>query len=170
MFYPRTGGDKNSREEKHSEIMLPQLPHEDTIRMDSNPSYALYIGQGINVDVQPNPSYDVNKPKRHTIEPEDQYDYAQSTELNKYPSQNCREDYISMESNPSYGITSNSNMGRDVIVEPNPSYGVAKSLGMTDINTALGSDNTITPNTTSGSVTKSSPQVTHEYDNDDDYI
>ena len=48
-----TGGtistEKKMKEECYSEIMLPQLHHEDTIKMDSNPSYGSYTGKGSNI-------------------------------------------------------------------------------------------------------------------------
>jgi len=74
---------------KYSEITLPQLHNEDAIKMDSNPSYGSYTGQGSNVVMQPNPSYGVNKPNSKITE--NQYDYVQ---LTKQPSHDDREDYF----------------------------------------------------------------------------
>jgi len=128
--------EKKTKEEKYSEILLPQLHHENSIKMDSNPSYG--TGKGSDIAIQPNPSYGVNKPNDKITE--DQYDYVQPTEITKHND-------VKMESNPSYGVTrgkGNNNMGCDVTVEPNPSYEVAK--------TTSGSDVMITPNPACGSV------------------
>ncbi|XP_065900139.1 uncharacterized protein [Dysidea avara] len=120
--------EKKQKEEQYSEIMLSQLHRDDTIKMDSNPSYGSYTGQGSNIAIQPNPSYGVNK--RNNKITEDQYDYARPTELTKHPSHDDRKDDVNMESNPSYGIIrgeGNNNMGCDVTIEP-PSYGVATRM------------------------------------------
>jgi len=142
--------EKKVTEENYSEIILTQLYHEDTIKMDSNPSYGSYTGQGSNVTIKPNPYYGVNKPNNKITE--DQYDYAVG--IIKHPSHDDREDNVNMESNPSYGVTrgeGNSNMGCDITIEPNPSYGVATRMG-TNTKTTSGSDVTITPNPAYGSV------------------
>jgi len=134
--------EKKTKEEQYSEIFLPQLHPENSIKMDSNPSYG--TGQGSNIGIQPNPSYGVNKPNNKITE--DQYDYVQPTETTKHPSRDDREDDVKMESNPSYGVTreSNSNVGCDVTIQPNPSYGVAKTTSSSDV--------TLTPNPAYGSV------------------
>jgi len=122
-------------------ITLPPLHHDDTIKMDSNPSYE---SQGSNITLQHDPSYGVNKLNRKL--PEYEHDYAQPTEFTKHPSQNNRGDDINMESNPSYGVTrrgGNSYMGYDVTIAPNPSYGVARNMG-TNIKTTPGSNVTTT--------------------------
>ncbi|XP_065896410.1 P-selectin-like [Dysidea avara] len=160
------GGDKKTKEEQYSEIVLLQLHREDTIRMN-NPSYELYTSS--DVAIQPNPSYGVNKPNSKIAE--DQYEYVQpmATEFTKHPSQHNREDDVNMESNPSYGVIKgegNSNMGCDVIIKPNPSYEVAKRMG-TNTKTTPGSDVAIAPNP---AYDKSKPQIADYYDDDDDYI
>ena len=141
--------EKKQREEQYSEIMLPQLHRDDTIKMDSNPSYGSYTGQGSNIAIRPNPSYGVNKQNNKISE--DQYDYARPTELTKHPSCDDREGDVNMESNPSYGVIRGEGMGYDVTIEPNPSYGVATRMG-TSTKTTPGSDVTITPNPAYGSV------------------
>ena len=99
--------------------MICQLHRDDTIKMDSNPAYESYTG------LQPNPSYDVNKPSRNTAD--DQYDYAQPTQLTEH---HDREGNVSIQSNPSYGVIrgEGNNIGDDVTVNPNPSYGVATRM------------------------------------------
>ena len=148
MFYVHLLSGKakfTDRTEKYSEIILPQLHHEDTIKMDSNPSYGSYTRQGSNVVMRPNPSYGVNKPNNKITK--DQYDYVQPTELTKHSSHDDREDDVKMESNPSYGVIrgEGGNMGRDVVIEPNPSYGVTTRIGA-NTKTTPGSDVTITSN------------------------
>jgi len=141
------------------------LHRKDTIRID-NPSYSLYTGQGSNDILQPNPSYDVNKPNSTTTE--DQYEYVHPIEFNKSPSHHDREDDINMESNPSYGMLrgeDNSNTGYNVIIEPNPSYKVVTRIG-TNTKITPDSDVVTTPNMVY--VSKSNPHITDQ--NDDDYI
>ena len=148
-----TGGtistEKKVKEEHHSEITLPELYHEDFIKMDSNPSYESYTGKGSNIATQLSPSYS-DKLSNKIIE--DQYDYAQPTELIKRSSHDGEDD-VNMESNPSYGLIrgeGNSSKGHDVAIEPNPSYGVTTRMGP-NTKTTPGSDVTITPNPAYGS-------------------
>jgi len=148
--------------------MLPQLHREDSIKMDSNPSYELYTGQGSDDVLQPNPSYDVNKASSKTIE--DHYEDVQTNEFKKNLSHhNSREDNINMESNPSYGELGSSNMDYDVIIEPNPSYQDPTRMETND-DTIPGCDVAITPNP--AYVAKPNPQIIdqNDSDDDDDYI
>ena len=106
--------------------MLPHLHCEDTIKMDSNPSYESYhMGQGTKANLQPNPSYGVNKTDSEIND--DQYDYVQSTEFAKH----CdRGDDVKMETNPSYGVVKgegNITMGHGVI-DRNPSYEISRRM------------------------------------------
>jgi len=97
-------------EEKCSEIVLPQI--EDSI---SNPLYETYKGQGSNIAIQSNPSYNMNKPNREIAE--NQYEYMQTTEFTKR----------------SYGVTTRmgnntkTTSGSNVTIIPNPAYDVVKA-------------------------------------------
>ena len=125
MLTCTTGGvsstEKKVKDEEYSEIMLPQLHRDDTIKMDSNPSYGSYTGQAPNISVQPNPSYGVNKPNDKITE--DQYNYARPTEITN----------IAMEPNPSYGVATRMGTntktapGSGVTISPNPAYTSVKA-------------------------------------------
>ena len=122
--------EKKQKEEQYSEIMLSQLHRDDSIKMDSNPSYGSYTGQGSNIAIQPNPSYGVNKLNSKITE--DQYDYARPTELTKHPLRDDRED-VTIEPNPLYGVATGmgtntkTTPGSDVTITPNPAYGYVKA-------------------------------------------
>ncbi|XP_065906958.1 uncharacterized protein [Dysidea avara] len=113
--------EKKVKEEEYSEIVLPQLRRDDPIKMDSNPSYGSYTGQGTNIAVQPNPSYGVNKPNDKITE--DYYDYARPTEITN----------VAIEPNPSYevatrmGTNTKTTPGSGVIISPNPAYTSVKA-------------------------------------------
>ena len=109
------------KEEEYSEIVLPQLRRDDPIKMNSNPSYGSYTGQGTNIAVQPNPSYGVNKPNNKITE--DRYDYARPTEITN----------VAIEPNPSYGVATRmgtntkTTPGSGVTISPNPAYTSVKA-------------------------------------------
>lgn len=104
-----TGGEssteKNTEETLYSE---PQLRCD--VRMDSNASFGLYTGEGSNVVVLSNPSYDVHKP--NTEIDENQYELIDDT----------------VEPNPSYGAAigmktkTKSTPDSNVTVIPNLAY------------------------------------------------
>ena len=157
-----TAGGKSTKEEQYSEIVLPHLRREDTIKMDSNPSY--HMGQGTKVDLQPNPSYGVNKSGSKIND--DEYDYVQSTEFAKH---HDRGDDVNMETNPSCRVVKgegNITMGHDVIIEPNPSYEISRGM-ITDTKATPDSDVIITPCPAYDGVTE---PATNECDDDNDYI
>ncbi|XP_065900911.1 uncharacterized protein [Dysidea avara] len=141
--------EKNTKEEHYSEIVLPQLHRDDTIKMDSNPSYGSYTGQGSNIAIESNQSYGSKKPNRNVTK--DQYDYARPTEFTNHPSHHDRENHVYMEP---YGVIrgeGNSNMGCDITMESNPSYGVVTRME-TNTKTTPGSDVTITTKPAYGNV------------------
>ena len=130
--FPTT--ENKAKEEHYSEIVLPQLDSDGTIKMDSNPSYGSYTEPGSTI------SYGVNKAAKKQTE--DQHVYDQPA---MHPAQ--EEHYTYMESNQSHGVIrgeSNHKTDFDVIMESNPSYAVAKRM---EINPkiALGSDAPINP-------------------------
>ena len=109
------------KEEEYSKIVLPQLRRDDPIKMDSNPSYGSYTGQGTNISVQPKPSYGVNKSNDKITE--DQYDYGRPTEITN----------VAIEPNPSYevatrmGTNTKTTPGSGVTISPNPAYTSVKA-------------------------------------------
>jgi len=103
-----TSIEKKVREEHiYSE---PQLHHDDTIKMDANPSYgSSYTGQCSNIAIQPNPSYDVSK-----LNSEDKYEFSD----------------VNFEPNPSYDVATRMGTNAkssDVTIIPNPAYGSGKT-------------------------------------------
>jgi len=118
--------ENNTKEEEHyySEIVLSQIHRDDTIKMDSTLSYESYTGQGCNVAVEPKP-YGMTKPNRKITE--NQYDYARPTDLTEHVHQlhHDRENYVHMESNPSYGVATR--MGTKATPGSDPAHGCVKA-------------------------------------------
>ena len=132
ISFPAT--ENKAKEEHYSEIVLPQLHSDGTIKMDSNPSYGSYTEPGSTI------SYGVNKAAKKQTE--DQHVYDQPA---MHPAQ--EEHYTYMESNQSHEAIrgeNNHKAGFDVIMESNPSYAVAKRM-KTNPKIALGSDAPINP-------------------------
>jgi len=128
LFLPYVENTQNStKEEEHyySEIFLSQTHCDDTIKMDSNPSYESYTGQGSNVAVESNLSNGVTKTNQKTTE--SQYDYPRPTDLTKHMHQSHydRESYVHMESNPSYGVATR--MGTKATPGSDPVHGCVET-------------------------------------------
>jgi len=116
LFLPyveNTGNNPKEEEHYYSEIVLPQIHHDDTIKMNSNSPYESYTRQG------------VTEPKRKTTE--NQYDYARSTDLAKHvhQSHHDRGNYVHMESNPSYGVVTRT--GTKATPGSDPAHGCVKT-------------------------------------------
>jgi len=115
-------------------IVLPQLHCNvnDTVVMESNPSYDIHRGEGedAGVTIQSNPAYMTNPNGKIS---EDNYGCVQLDEFAKLSSQ---DDGVMMEANPSYGVNReerNSQLGSDVIITSNPSHiGVPSNTHKTD--------------------------------------
>jgi len=104
-----TSTEKKVREEQYI-YSEPQLHHDDTIKMDANPSYgSSYTGQRSNIAIQPNPSNDVRK-----LKSENKYEFSDMT----------------FEPNPSYDVATRMGTNAkssDVAITPNPAYGSVKT-------------------------------------------
>jgi len=117
LFLPENTENNTKEEHYYSEIILCR---DDTIKVDSNQLYELYTGQGSSVGKEFNLSYGEKKPHRGITE--NQYDYAQTTDL---PLHQDRENYVHMESNPSYGVVTK--MATNTTPDSNPAHSRVKA-------------------------------------------